>query len=40
MHPRAVGLVGPADLIVSETGSEREDWPSGHGCAQFLTREL
>lgn len=30
----------PADLIVSITENEDEDWSFGHGRAQFLTGEL
>jgi 4-oxalocrotonate tautomerase len=30
----------PADLIVSVTENEDEDWSFGYGRAQFLTREL
>jgi hypothetical protein len=30
----------PADLIVSITENDDEDWSFGHGRAQFLTGEL
>jgi phenylpyruvate tautomerase PptA (4-oxalocrotonate tautomerase family) len=30
----------PADLIVSVTENEDEDWSFGYGRAQFLTRDL
>lgn len=30
----------PADLVVSVTENEDEDWSFGHGRAQFLTGEL
>jgi phenylpyruvate tautomerase PptA (4-oxalocrotonate tautomerase family) len=32
--------VDPADLIVSITENDDEDWSFGHGRAQFLTGEL
>ena len=30
----------PADLVVSITENDDEDWSFGHGRAQFLTGEL
>ncbi|MGB6205762.1 tautomerase family protein [Mycobacterium sp.] len=32
--------LAPADLIVSVTENDDEDWSFGHGRAQFLTGEL
>jgi phenylpyruvate tautomerase PptA (4-oxalocrotonate tautomerase family) len=32
--------LGPADLIVSVTENDDEDWSFGYGRAQFLTGEL
>jgi Tautomerase enzyme len=32
--------LGPADLIVSITENDDEDWSFGYGRAQFLTGEL
>lgn len=39
---RLAGRCGldPADLIVSITENDDEDWSFGHGRAQFLTGEL